>query len=82
MSSKRGPAPAQDFRHDETGRNEVRIGTPGDMIASVIRPDLPYGVFGLPLLRKIAAVLSWSAIRSSLSRADAEQRRRQTGRGR
>jgi hypothetical protein len=44
--------------------------------------DRRYGVFGLSLLRKIAAVLSWSAIRSSLSRADAEQRRRQTGRGR
>jgi hypothetical protein len=43
---------------------------------------MPYGVFGLPLLRKIAAVLWWSAIRSSLSRADAEQRRRQTGKGR
>jgi hypothetical protein len=60
----------------------VRIGTPGDMIASVIKAgSMPYGVFGLPLLRKIAAVLSWSAIRSSLSRADAEQRRRHTGRG-
>jgi hypothetical protein len=42
---------------------------------------MPSGALGLPILRKIAAVLSWSGAHSSLSPAYAEQHRPETGTG-